>query len=75
MGYFVGCDSESIYRIYSEEKHKVFRIGVARVDDGEGLQDPHDSPSMTTRNPVPSIDLDETHSWDSNSVTSNDRNP
>jgi hypothetical protein len=53
MGYFVSCDSESVYRTYSEEKHRVFRVGVARVDNGEGLQDPHDAPSMSARILIP----------------------
>jgi hypothetical protein len=48
IGYFVGCESESVYRIYSADKHKVFRVGVARVDNGEGLDDSHDLPSMST---------------------------
>ena len=53
MGYYVGCESESVYRVYSEEKHRVFRVGVARVDDGEGTQDRHFFPSLTDRVPVP----------------------
>ncbi|KZZ88210.1 Ribonuclease H-like protein [Beauveria brongniartii RCEF 3172] len=49
LGYFVGCESEAMYRIYSPEQHKVYRIGVARVEDGEGLDDRHDAPCLEDR--------------------------
>jgi hypothetical protein len=39
LGYFVGCESEAMYHIYSPEKHKVYRIGVARVEDGKVVGD------------------------------------
>ena len=57
VGYFVGCESEAIYRIYSPEKHKVYRVGVARVEDGEGLDDPHDSPCLEDRVPTPDAEV------------------
>lgn len=57
LGYFVGCESEAIYHIYSPEKHKVYRIGVARVEDGEGLDDPHDAPCLEDRVPTPDIEI------------------
>jgi len=44
LGYYVGCESESVYRIYSDEKHRVFRVSTGRVEDGEGTQDPHRYP-------------------------------
>jgi hypothetical protein len=53
LGYFVGCESEAMYRIYSPEKHKVYRIGVARVEDGEGLSDVHDAPCLEDRISIP----------------------
>jgi len=46
LGYFVGCESEAMYHIYSLEKHKVYRIGVARVEDGERLDDLHAAPCL-----------------------------
>jgi GAG-pre-integrase domain len=52
LGYFVGCESEAMYHIYSPEKHKVYRIGVARIEDGEGLDDPHDTPCLEDRVPT-----------------------
>lgn len=52
LGYFVGCESESIYKIFSPDKHQVFRVGVARIDDGEGLNDPHTLPSLQDRVPT-----------------------
>ena len=57
LGYFVGCESEAIYHIYSSEKHKVYRIGVARVEDGEGLDDPHDAPCLEDRVPTPDVEV------------------
>jgi hypothetical protein len=57
MGYWVGNESESVCRIFSTEKRKVFRVSVARVDEDEGLDDPHDDPSINDRTPVP-LDLD-----------------
>lgn len=56
LGYFVGCESEAMYYIYSPEKHKVYRIGVARVEDGEGLDDPHDAPCLEDRVPIPDVE-------------------
>ena len=49
LGYFVGCESESIYRIWEPEKKKVLRISVARIDDGEGLDDDHEDPNINQR--------------------------
>jgi hypothetical protein len=56
LGYFVGYESKAMYHIYSPEKHKVYRIGIARVEDGEGLDDPHDAPCLEDR--VPTIDIE-----------------
>ena len=52
LGYFVGCESEAMYHIYSPKKHKVYRIRVARIKDGEGLDDPHDTPCLEDRVPT-----------------------
>ncbi|KFY97995.1 hypothetical protein V500_01823 [Pseudogymnoascus sp. VKM F-4518 (FW-2643)] len=41
LGYFVGCESESIYRIWDPEKKKIARVSTPRIDDGEGLDDAH----------------------------------
>jgi hypothetical protein len=57
LGYFVGCESEAMYHIYSPEKHKVYRIGSARVEDGEGLDDHHDIPCMEDRVPTTGVDV------------------
>jgi hypothetical protein len=38
-----------MYHIYSPKKHKVYRIGVARVEDGEGLDDHYDRPCLEDR--------------------------
>lgn len=63
LGYFVGCESEAMYRIYSPDKHKVYRIGVAQVDDGEGLDDPQNGPSLQDRVPTPEIDSPDEESY------------
>ncbi|KAK4067059.1 hypothetical protein Purlil1_13929 [Purpureocillium lilacinum] len=57
LGYFVGCESEAIYHIYSPEKQQVYRIGVARVEDGEGLDDLHDGSCLEDRIPTPDVDV------------------
>ncbi|KGO69328.1 Integrase, catalytic core [Penicillium italicum] len=69
LGYFVGCESEAIYHIYSPEKHKVYRIGVARIEDGEGLHDPHDAPCLEDRIPTPDV-TDNNHSVDGSEASS-----
>jgi hypothetical protein len=56
LGYFVGCESEAMYHIYSPEKHKVYRISIARVEDGEGLDDPHNTPCLEDRVPTPELE-------------------
>ncbi|KAL7767857.1 hypothetical protein ACKLNR_002158 [Fusarium oxysporum f. sp. zingiberi] len=45
VGYFVGCEGEAIFRIYSPEHLTVFRVGMARVQQGQGLDDPQDEQS------------------------------
>lgn len=44
IGYFVGCEAEDVYKIYSPDKQRVFRVSVARIEDGQGLDDSHDEP-------------------------------
>lgn len=53
LGYFVGCESESVYRIWHPEEKKVYRISVARIDDGQGLDDHHDEANHVDRVPIP----------------------
>ncbi|KAG9228030.1 hypothetical protein BJ875DRAFT_447234 [Amylocarpus encephaloides] len=55
LGYFISCGSEAIYHIYSPKKHKVYRIGVTRVKDGEGLDDPYNTPCLEDRIPTRDI--------------------
>jgi hypothetical protein len=56
-GHFVGCESEVINHVYSPEKHKVYRIGVARVEDGEGLEDPHGTTCFEDRTPTTDLEI------------------
>lgn len=54
MGYFMGCVTESIYRIWNPEKDKIVRVSAVRIDDGEGLDDPQNEETRTTRqDPAP----------------------
>jgi hypothetical protein len=46
LGYFIGCKSELIYRIYNPEKHIIQRIGASEIDDSQGLNDSQDGPSL-----------------------------
>ena len=41
IGYFVGCTSESGYKVWDPDQKKVRRTAVANVDDGEGTDDLH----------------------------------
>jgi hypothetical protein len=59
LGYFVGCESESVYRIYDPEKHTVRRVGASEIDDGQGLDDPQDGPSLQDFSPAPNTILPE----------------
>lgn len=54
LGYAVGCEGESIYRIWRPEEHTVYRISMARVEQGEGLDDPQDGPALRDREKVSS---------------------
>lgn len=75
LGYFVGYKSEGIYSIYSPEKHKVYRIGIVRVEDGEGLDDPHDAPCLEDRVPTLSVEtLDRFSSKNEEETSDNDDN-
>lgn len=42
VGYFVGCEAESIYCVFSDEHYLVFPVGAARVQQGEGTDDHHE---------------------------------
>jgi hypothetical protein len=53
VGYWVGCESESISKVFSPDDHRVFNIGNARVHDGVGLEDPHVDPPIHARLPGP----------------------
>lgn len=46
-----------MYYIASPEKHKAYRIGVARVEDGEGVDDPHDAPCLEDRVLTPDVEM------------------
>jgi hypothetical protein len=62
LGYFVGCESESIYRIYDPENHAVRRIGASEIDDGQGLDDSQDGPSLQDTFPTSAATLHESGS-------------
>ena len=51
IGYFIGSESESIYRIWDPQAKKIKRVAIARVDDGEGIDDPQELPSRRSRLP------------------------
>lgn len=57
LGYFVSCESEAIYHIYSLEKYRVYRIGITRVEDSEGLDDPYNEPYLEDRIPTPNVEV------------------
>jgi hypothetical protein len=41
LGYFVGCENESTYRVWNPHKKIVQRVAYTTVDDGVGLNDNH----------------------------------
>jgi hypothetical protein len=49
VGYYMGCESDSICLIWDPATETVKRISMARVEDGEGLDDRHQGPSLTHR--------------------------
>lgn len=49
LGYYAGMSFEAFYNIWSPDKHRVFIVGIARIDEGEGLDDSHESPSFRQR--------------------------
>lgn len=52
VAYFVGNESESVMRIWHPEKKKVLRVAIARVDNGQGLHDSHERPSLNEVYPI-----------------------
>ncbi len=67
-------ESEAMYHIYFPDKHKVYRINVARVEDGEGLGDPHNAPCLEVRVPTHNIDVPDQLSSDDEDQSSVDQN-
>jgi hypothetical protein len=51
LGYFVGCENESTYRVYDPEDHTVKLAVYAQVDDGEGLDDDQQRDDLNTALP------------------------
>ena len=49
LGYFVGCENESTYRVWNPADKKVKRVVYSVVEDGQGLDDTHDGPSLNDR--------------------------
>jgi len=72
LGYWVGRFSESVDRIFSPEKHKVFKIGVARIEDGQGLRDPQPEATYEDRVPTPEVEIPENEDVESGSESGDD---
>ncbi|SMY19984.1 unnamed protein product [Zymoseptoria tritici ST99CH_1A5] len=49
LGYFVGYENESSYRVWSPDRATVVRVVYARVDDGVGLDDSQSGQRATER--------------------------
>lgn len=73
LGYFVGCESESIYRIWDPEKKKIARISTPRIDDGEGLNDAHNGARFNVER-EPRSESDEPTEDDSDVLLEDDGN-
>lgn len=61
MGYFVGCENESTYRVWDPEALRVKRVVYAIVDEAQGLHDPHDLQNHRPTELPRSPDGDEGH--------------
>ena len=49
LGYFVGCENESIYRVWDPSAQKVKRVVYTTVEDGQGLDDTHEGQNVNDR--------------------------
>ena len=49
LGYFVGCENESTYRVWNPDTKRVRRVAYTIVEDGQGLDDPHDDQNANDR--------------------------
>ena len=63
-----------MYHIYSPEKHKVYQIRVARIEDGEGLDDPRDTPCLEDRVPTTDPGVPDQSISETDDVTTSDEN-
>ena len=49
LGYFVGCENESTYRVWDPEAERVKRVVYTVVEDGEGLDDAQSGDNINER--------------------------
>ena len=49
LGYFVGCENESTYRVWDPATEKVKRVAYTVVEDGQGLDDTHIGQNVNDR--------------------------
>ena len=58
MGYFVGCESESIYQIWDPEKKTVVQVFTANINDGSRLDnDQNEHNSCSDQVPISDMKL------------------
>ena len=69
LGYFVGCENESAYRVWDPESKRVRRVAYSVVDDGQGLDDTHDGDNINNR-----VTWDQGENIDSNTGSSDSGN-
>lgn len=60
LGYIVGMENDTTYRVYSPDKHDVYRVTYVRIDEREGGDDEFDHPSMNVAFP-PTDSVDGAH--------------
>jgi transposase InsO family protein len=73
LGYFVGMDNESTYRVYYPDQNQVKRVAFARVDEREGQDDPFPRSGMDIEEPL--LDGGEVASEDDDNDSQNDITP
>ena len=83
IGYFVGCENESTYRVWDPDNKKIKRVVYTVVEDGQGLDDTHIEGNINNRivrEPMERVDIenasdassDEDKSIRDNSIESDD---
>ena len=76
LGYFVGCENESTYRVWDPSARKVKRVAYTIVEDGQGLDDTQDGQNVNdriTRQPLQPLGVSDSSSDEDALESDNDQ--